>query len=246
MYVVAVIPARFGSTRLTGKPLSDIHGKPMIEWVYENALKARGVDHLYVATDDKRVAEAVQKFKGNAILTPASLPSGTDRVAFVAKEIKADVYINIQGDEPLLKAIAIEKALELVTSGRFSIGTVATSFRDREDIKNPSCVKVLMDEKGKAIYFSRYPIPYSREDIPVSQFICKKHLGLYVYTRDALFEFSNWPPTLLEKAESLEQLRALENGVPIGVAEVDFDSVGVDTPEDLEKVRRILESGARG
>jgi 3-deoxy-manno-octulosonate cytidylyltransferase (CMP-KDO synthetase) len=240
--VILVIPARYGSTRLAAKALADIHGKPMIQWTYERSRKARGIDQVLVATDDERIASVVKKFGGDVIMTSSSIQSGTDRVAAVADQVPAEIYINVQGDEPLIEPQAIESALELVKSGRFPMGTVMTSIRDRSELNDLSVVKVITDSTGRALYFSRLPIPYSRGPLPQvgEKWACYRHVGLYVYRRETLMEFRKLPPSPLEKAEILEQLRALENGISIGITEVDFTSIGVDTQEDLEKVRRIL------
>lgn len=239
---IVVIPSRFASTRLPGKPLADIHGKPMIQWVYERASQASGISQVIVATDDERIVDAVARFGGEARMTSPELASGTDRVAAIADQVPADIYINVQGDEPLIDPKAIEAALEWVGSGRFPMGTAMTALRSEEELRDPSVVKVLADPQGRAVYFSRFPIPYSRSTGPVAgeRFACRRHVGLYVYDRDTLMRFRALPASSWEKAESLEQLRALENGIPIGIAEVNFQSIGVDTPDDLEKVRRIL------
>lgn len=215
----------------------------MIQWVYESARRARGLERVIVATDDERVKEAVLRFEGEVMMTSPSLPSGTDRVAAVADQIKADVYVNVQGDEPLMSPVAIERVAELVSSGKFKMGTAMTPILEPSELENPSVVKVIIDRHGRAIYFSRFPIPYSRQAASSStSWICKKHLGLYAYDRETLFRLRELPPSKMEQAESLEQLRALEEGIAIGVTEVNCNSIGVDTPEDLEKVRRILEA----
>lgn len=253
--VVVVIPARYGSTRLPAKPLADIHGKPMIQWVYERTRQARGVTSVYVATDDERIADAVKKFGGNAVMTSPEIKSGTDRVWAVAQEVTPQgsdaIFVNVQGDEPLITPEAVEAGVELVASGRFPMGTVMVPLRDpphgEEELKSLDVVKVIADHAGRSIYFSRYPIPYSRGAHPSAgqppqgqPWICRRHVGLYVYTRETLRRFSELPQSALELAESLEQLRALDAGIPIGIAEVDFTSIGVDTPGDLEQVRKIL------
>jgi 3-deoxy-manno-octulosonate cytidylyltransferase (CMP-KDO synthetase) len=240
--VIGVIPARYGSTRLPVKPLADIHGKPMIQWVYERSKAARSLDRLVVATDDQRIIDAVRKFGGEALLTSDQIRSGTDRVAAVADQIEAEIYVNIQGDEPLIEPKAIDTAVELVSSGRFPLGTVMTPLRTKAELAEPSVVKVIADRNSRALYFSRFPIPYSRGEIPSDggKFACYRHVGLYVYSRETLMRFRELEASPLEKAEVLEQLRAMENGIPIGIAEVDFTSIGVDTPEDLEQVRRFL------
>lgn len=240
--VLTIIPARFASTRFPGKPLADIHGKPMIQWVYERACQARGISDTVVATDDLRIFQAVQAFGGRVVMTSPHHSSGTDRIAEVADQIPADVYVNVQGDEPLILPEVIEKAVELVRSGRFSIGTVMTPLKSAQELHDPSVVKVITDQNQRAIYFSRHPIPYSRGVEPAlgQPFASLRHVGLYVYSREALLRFRSLAPSSLEKGEMLEQLRALSEGIPIGVAEVDFISVGVDTPEDLDLVRKIL------
>jgi 3-deoxy-manno-octulosonate cytidylyltransferase (CMP-KDO synthetase) len=246
--VVAVIPARFAATRLPGKPLADLLGKPMIQWVYEGAKRARGVDRVLIATDDERILEAAMAFgvpREDVLMTDPGLPSGTDRVAAVADRVPAKVYVNIQGDEPLMDPECVEAAAALVVSGRFPMGTAMTPIREASELDQVTVVKVLTDRKGRAIYFSRHPIPYSRGPRPgvAGPWICRRHLGLYAYTRETLFRIRSLPPSDIEKAEVLEQLRALEDGIAIGVAEVPHLSIGVDTPEDLEKVRGILAQG---
>lgn len=238
--VIAVIPARYASTRLPAKPLADIYGKPMIQWVYERAMKAKGIDQVWVATDDERVAEAVRRFDGRVMMTSPELASGTDRVAAVADQVRGDIFVNVQGDEPLMDSRAIEGAVELVRSGRFKMGTAMTPLRNEEELNEPSVVKVIADRTGRAIYFSRHPIPYSRGPRPASGFVSKKHVGLYVYDRETLMRFRSLPVSPLEQAEVLEQLRALADGIAIGIVEVDFDPIGVDTPADLEKAREMI------
>lgn len=243
--VLLVIPARYGSTRLPAKALADIHGKPMVQWVYERALPTRGTVGTVVATDDTRILERVQGFGGRAVMTSVELGSGTERVAAVAElpEYKdVEVFVNIQGDEPLIQAFAIERAIELVASGRFEMGTVMTPLVSYAELSDPSVVKVIADQGGRSIYFSRHPIPYSRGERPKDggPYACQRHIGLYVYRRDTLARITRLPPSPLERGEVLEQLRALEAGVAIGIAEVAMTSIGVDTPEDLEKVKAHL------
>ncbi len=175
-------------------------------------------------------------------MTSTEIQSGTDRMAAVADQISADIYVNVQGDEPLIEPAAIEKGLELVSSGRFPMGTVMVPLRNEQELEDLSVVKVIADRTGRAIYFSRLPIPYSRGPRPDAgePFVCMRHVGLYVYRRETLMRFRSLPPAPLERAEVLEQLRALADGIPIGIAEVNFTSIGVDTPEDLEKVRRLI------
>jgi 3-deoxy-manno-octulosonate cytidylyltransferase (CMP-KDO synthetase) len=240
--VMIVIPARYSSTRLPAKPLAEIHGKPMIQWVYERSKQARGIHQTVVATDDERIAQVVRQFGGEVVMTSPEIQSGTDRVAAVADQISADIYVNVQGDEPLIVPAAIEKAVDLVSSDRFPMGTVMTPLKNKDELTDSSVVKVIADKNSRAIYFSRLSIPYSRGPLPEpgQKYACMRHAGLYVYSREILMKFRELPFSLLEKAEVLEQLRALEHGIPIGITEVDFTSIGVDTPEDLEKVRRFL------
>lgn len=240
--VVIVIPARYGSTRLPGKPLADIHGKPMIQWVYERASKVRGVSRCIVATDDQRVFEAVQRFGGDVMMTPESCASGTDRVAAVADHVDGEIFVNVQGDEPLIEPASIETAIALVRDRNYPMATVMTPLKDAHELQDPSVVKVIADQKDRAIYFSRLPIPYSRGPLPEpgEPFVCMRHVGLYVYRRDTLMRFRSLAPAALEKAEVLEQLRALADGIEIGIREVPFRAIGVDTPEDLDLVRKLL------
>jgi 3-deoxy-manno-octulosonate cytidylyltransferase (CMP-KDO synthetase) len=217
----------------------------MIQWVYERALKARSLSRVLIATDDERVRQVALKFvraPEDVQLTGPELASGTDRVAAVADRFPAEVYVNVQGDEPMLDPLAVDRSVELVTSGRFPMGTASSPLNSLAELDAQAVVKVLTDKSGRALYFSRHPIPYSRGPRPPEggPFVCRRHLGLYVYTRDTLLRFRSLPASRLEQAEVLEQLRALQDGIAIGVAEVDSVSPGVDTPEDLENVRRLL------
>ncbi|MBU6154196.1 MAG: 3-deoxy-manno-octulosonate cytidylyltransferase [Bdellovibrionales bacterium] len=242
MMVVAVIPARYGSTRLPAKPLADICGKPMIQWVYEKAKQSKLCSRVCVATDDERVAMAVRSFGGEVVMTSTEIQSGTDRMAAVAKMIPGDVFVNVQGDEPLIDGSSIDFAIRPVLEGKFDLTSLRVPVKSVEDLKNRNVVKVIVDDSNRALYFSRYPIPYSRvePDAAKAPFLCSQHVGIYVYRRETLLRMSALPVTELERAESLEQLRAMKAGISIGVFEADFDSVGVDTPEDLEKVRSLI------
>lgn len=248
MNIVTVIPARYAATRLPAKPLADICGKPMIQWVYERALAAPSHGRVIVATDDERIATAVRSFGGEAVMTDTNLPSGTDRVAAVADQVPGDLYVNVQGDEPLMAPEAIEAAIQLVASRRFRMGTVMSPLRNAAELDNPAVVKVLGDREGRAIYFSRHPIPYSRGQRPSENgsYICRRHVGIYSYDRETLFRIRALQPSQIELGEMLEQLRAMEEGIPIGISEVDFHSIGVDTPEDLERVREWLKKESSG
>jgi 3-deoxy-manno-octulosonate cytidylyltransferase (CMP-KDO synthetase) len=243
--IIVVIPARYSSTRLPAKILADIHGKPMIQWVYERARQARSAHRVIVATDDERIAQVVKGFGGEAVMTDPALSSGTDRVAAVADQVEGEIFVNLQGDEPLIDPRAIDAGVELVSSGRFKMSTVMTPIREMAELADPSVVKVIADQADRAIYFSRHPIPYSRGEKPADplRLICRRHVGLYVFDRETLLRFRDLPPSALEKAEVLEQLRALADGIAIGISEVDFVSIGVDTPEDLERVRNFLKKG---
>jgi 3-deoxy-manno-octulosonate cytidylyltransferase (CMP-KDO synthetase) len=250
MAVVAIIPARYGSTRLPGKPLAEIGGKPMIQHVYESAAKARVLNRVVVATDDRRIMETVRGFGGEAMMTSKHHASGTDRLAEVARKIKTDWVVNVQGDLPFIKTETITRAVRPMQRDRsISMGTVCTVIDDEDEWRNPNIVKVIKDAKGFAIYFSRAAIPYPRNDVSrrrQGRSESKKkvwgyrHLGLYVYRRDFLLRFARLRPTLLEQTESLEQLRALEYGHRIYVADVEDRSVEVDTAEDLIKAENYL------
>jgi 3-deoxy-manno-octulosonate cytidylyltransferase (CMP-KDO synthetase) len=240
MAVVAIIPARYGSTRLPGKPLAEIGGKPMIQHVYENASKARILDRVLVATDDRRIEEAVRGFGGEAVMTSKQHTSGTDRLAEVARKIKADWVVNIQGDLPFIKAETISRAVRPMRRDRsIPMGTVCSPIYHEDEWRNPNVVKVIKDAKGFAIYFSRATIPYPRNDFAErrggrsDKVWGYRHLGLYVYRRDFLLRFARCRPTRLEQTESLEQLRALVYGHRVYVTDVDDQSVEVDTADDL-------------
>ncbi|HTN72947.1 MAG TPA: 3-deoxy-manno-octulosonate cytidylyltransferase [Methylomirabilota bacterium] len=246
MAVVAIIPARYGSTRLPGKPLANIGGKPMIQHVYENTCKANILDRILVATDDRRVEETVRGFGGEVMMTSKTHASGTDRLAEVARKIKADWVVNVQGDLPFIQPETITRAVRPMRRNRWiPMGTVCTPIDNEEEWRNPNVVKVVRDAKGFALYFSRATIPYPRNDVSQSQDPTAKtkvwgyrHLGLYVYRRNFLLQFARFRPTLLEQAESLEQLRAVVYGHRIFVADVNERSVEVDTLEDLEKAEQ--------
>jgi 3-deoxy-manno-octulosonate cytidylyltransferase (CMP-KDO synthetase) len=251
--IVAVIPARYDATRLPGKPLADIAGRPMIEHVYRRTASARGVDAVVVATDDERIAAAVKGFGGIAMMTRPTHRTGTDRIAEVAANLSCEIVLNVQGDEPLIEPEMIEAVIApLVADPMLEMSTVCVAISEREDFANPNVVKVVRDAKGDALYFSRAPIPHFRDPgsgirdpknpsgpsrIPDPVY---KHIGMYGYRRTFLLTFATLPRTPLERVESLEQLRAVEHGYRIHTVETKHDSIGVDTPEDLERVRRQL------
>jgi 3-deoxy-manno-octulosonate cytidylyltransferase (CMP-KDO synthetase) len=256
MSVVAIIPARYGSTRLPGKPLADIGGKPMIQHVYESTLKAPGLERVLVATDDRRIEQAVKKFGGEVLMTSRQHTSGTDRLAEVARKIRAEWLVNVQGDLPFIHAETIARAVvPLRLNPALPMGTVCTPIYDAREWHNPNVVKVLTNRERFAMYFSRAPIPYIRrhefdpsgKKAPLRsgrRLLGFRHLGLYVYRRDFLLKFARLRPSALERIESLEQLRALENGYRIYVAQVDERSIEVDTPADLRKAARYLKTRA--
>lgn len=239
MKIGCVIPARFGSTRLPGKPLADIAGKPMIQRVYERVTNAKKPEVFIVATDDQRVYDVVQSFGGTVVMTDANHPTGTDRLAEVAQQYTdLDVIINVQGDEPMIDANLIDQLAELFESDDvLQMATVATPLLE-EEYDEPSAVKVILNKRNDAMYFSRSLIPYPRHDFVNTPL---KHIGIYAYRRQFLLDYAKMEPTAAEQTESLEQLRALENGFAIRVIITDKRFVGVDTPEDLARVNAIFE-----
>lgn len=237
MNVLCVIPARYASTRLPGKPLKDIAGKPMVCRVYDRAAQAGKVSDTLVATDDVRILNAVQEHGGRAMMTRKDHPTGTDRLAEVASaHPEADLIVNVQGDEPLIEPSLIDRLVDVFEEEPdLPMATVMTKITDEEEQRNPNNVKVVTNKDGYALYFSRSLLPYPRHaGCPVY-----KHIGIYAYRRDFLLRYAAMAPTPLETAESLEQLRALENGYRIKVVETETQFVGVDTAEDLEKVNAI-------
>jgi 3-deoxy-manno-octulosonate cytidylyltransferase (CMP-KDO synthetase) len=248
-YVVGIIPARYGSTRLPAKALADICGKPMVQWVYEQAKKSRLLSHIIVATDDLRIVHAVHQFGGEAIMTPESCTSGSDRCAAAAREIDADLIVNIQGDEPLITPTMIDEAIQpLIDDQTIRMGTVVRHCTSPDELHDPGVVKVVIDRNGFALYFSRSVIPYVRDVVDTSVWTDRctfyKHFGLYVYRKEFLLQFSKLPVTELEKVEGLEQLRVLEHGYKIRVAVTQDDSVSVDTADDLARVVKMLKGPA--
>ncbi|BEU88504.1 3-deoxy-manno-octulosonate cytidylyltransferase [Selenomonas sp. TAMA-11512] len=240
MNTICVIPARYHSTRLPGKPLALIAGKPMICRVYERAAQAAETSMTLVATDDQRIVDAVRQAGGKALLTRADHPTGTDRLAEVAQaHPNMELIINVQGDEPLIDPKLIDRLAALFADDeKLQMATVMTKLEGEDERTNPNNVKVVVDKNGYALYFSRSLLPYPRNALAVPVY---KHIGIYAYRREFLLNYAKMEPTPLEKTESLEQLRALENGYRIRVIETDSQFVGVDTPEDLAMVNKIYE-----
>lgn len=253
MRIVGLIPARLASTRLPGKVLLDLAGKPMVQHVYERARQSAHLSEVIIATDSPEVYAAVEGFGGKVAMTSPDHASGTDRLAEVARGLDCDLIVNLQGDEPLLRPEIIDAAIApFLSEPGLRLGTIATPITTAQEHQEPSAVKVVVDRRGFALYFSRCPIPYFRLDPgmelaqdaphthPKSGLQPLKHIGLYVYTRATLLWMAGLERTPLEITESLEQLRALENGCPIRVVTVNYSPIGVDTPEDLERVRELL------
>lgn len=242
---IAVIPARFASTRVPGKPLADLAGSPMIEHVYRRAALAGRLDRVIVATDDTRIRDAVSGL-AEVRMTSPDHESGSDRVAEVVRDVECDIVVNIQGDLPMLDPGYVDALIDmLVQNSSIEIATAAVPVRSQEEFDDPSVVKVVCDENGRALYFSRAPIPYDR-DRPGDFAGAMHHVGLYAYRRETVLRFTKLAPSRLEKLERLEQLRALENGIGIGVVRFDDDApVEVDTDEDLARARAAIAAGAR-
>jgi len=248
--IIGVIPARYGSQRLPAKPLIDLAGKSLVQRVYEQALQAKLLDKVLVATDDSRIEKAVKAFGGEAVLTSKEIRSGSDRVAAVAKGTRGDIFVNIQGDEPLIAPEMIDQAIRaLLEDSAAVVGTLAKRVDDAADLQNPAVVKVVMDCNRQALYFSRSAIPHVRDAQNPPQWLEQgaffKHVGLYVFRRDFLLTFAAMEESQLERAEKLEQLRILEAGEIIAVGLTTFDSIPVDTKEDVERVLSILKTSSK-
>jgi 3-deoxy-manno-octulosonate cytidylyltransferase (CMP-KDO synthetase) len=250
--IIAIIPARYGSTRFPGKSLVLIKDKPMVQWVYERTKRSALLDRVIVATDDRRILDAVASFGGEAVMTSPDHITGTDRIAEVARSLNCDIIVNVQGDEPLIDPRMIDEAVRpLAEDPTIPMGTLAKRITDPAEAVDPNVVKVVTDRKGHALYFSRAPIPWDRDhwagrsDLSSLPFSgpCYKHIGLYVYRRDFLLAYAAMPQTSLEAIEKLEQLRALENGHKIKVVITDHESFGVDIPGDLSKILQRLDEG---
>ena len=259
MSAIVIIPARFASTRFPGKPLALLKGLPVIQHVYKNAMNSSLADDVLVATDNEIIFETVLSFGGKAVMTSAGHLSGTDRIAEVSSTLSHDIIVNVQGDEPLIRPDMIDTAISVLDDPYASIGTLAVRIMNLQDIFDPNIVKVVFNAAGFAFYFSRAPIPYHRDewkdmDQPVRQFrsrvagdsklpppfSCFKHIGIYSYRRDVLMKLAGTPPSRLELIEKLEQLRAMENGFRIKIGETLHETLGVDTPEDLERIEKCL------
>lgn len=241
--VLIVIPARHGSTRFPGKPLVPIAGVPLVERVRRLCLRVPGVPRVIVATDDARILRAVRAFGGEARMTRRDHPSGTDRAAEVARAVPCDFVVNVQGDEPLLEPREIGRLIAAMARDRaVEMATLCHPIRDPRELANPNAVKVVLDARGDALYFSRSPIPHFRDGPPsaAERCGCFRHVGIYAYRRDFLLRYVRWPQSFLEKAEKLEQLRAVERGVRIRVRVSDYEPVGVDVPADVKRVERLL------
>lgn len=261
MRVIGIIPARYGSTRLPGKPLLDIGGKPMVQWVYEVAREASLLERVIVATDDRRILEAVEAFGGEARMTSHNHRSGTDRVVEVAVQLDAEVIVNIQVDEPLLEPQVIDIAVAPLLGDSSLMMVTVKSRADRvEDLFDPHIVKVITDREGYALYFSRLPLPFiqqrRKEELSHQEFLMEhpellsryyRHIGLYVYRKEFLMSYARWGPSPLEELEGLEQLRVLENGYKIKVITAECSSRGIDTPSDLHWVKeRVSKKSSMG
>lgn len=266
MTAIVIIPARYESTRFPGKPLAPLNGKPLIRHVYENSKKSKLAEDVIVATDSENIFNAVLEFGGKAVMTSKEHASGTDRIAEAAGALDYDIIVNVQGDEPLIKAEMIDDVIRLLDDKRAAMGTLVKKIENPEEIFDPNVVKAVFDKDGFAMYFSRAPIPFDRDkfkmqdagykiqdkdnrascimyhasDIQTSELLMYKHLGIYSYRRDVLLNLAKMEPVGLEKTEKLEQLRALVNGFRIKVKETFFETIGVDTPQDLERVKKWL------
>jgi len=241
MIILGIIPARYSSTRLPGKPLTDIAGKPMIQRVYESSAKSRLISKLLVATDDNRIFDCVCGFGGNTILTSKKHKTGTDRICEIISKIKSDIVVNIQGDEPNIYAGNIDSAIKpLLKDKKIDVSTLAIRMKNRHEINDANKVKVVIDSDNYAIYFSRSVIPYDRSKKSSIKYY--KHIGLYVYRTDFLKIYQQLRPGYSETAENLEQLRILENGYKIKVIITKKDSLSVDTPEDLKKIISLIKN----
>ena len=256
MKIYGIIPSRFGSSRFPGKPLAMLAGKPLVAWVVEAVKKAKSLDEVFVATDDERIVKAVEQYGGVAVMTPSELPSGTDRIACAARNRFGgdfgddDILVNIQGDEPLIDPKLIDELVAKLTGSGVEMATAVTPIKSAADLAAKTVVKVVLDREDRALYFSRAAIPCDRDNVPNFQTsqtsLYVRHLGIYAYRGGFLKRYIKEPPCALEKTEKLEQLRALWMGAKIAVVKTDDEGVGVDTPEDAERVEAILAQRLRG
>lgn len=239
MKTLGVIPSRIGSTRFPEKPLARILDKPLLQWVIEGAKKSQCIDKLMVATDDERIAQLAETCGIEAVFTNSDLPTGTDRIYQASKDLNYDLILNIQGDEPLIRGDVLDLLVsEMKKDSQAQMGTLSHEIETEEDLKNENIVKVLSNQSNHAIYFSRFPIPFSRGHFQKN--ICQQHIGIYAYRKEFLNNFCNQPVTNLEKAESLEQLRALSMGAKIKIIKTHYKTYGVDVPDDILKIENIL------
>ena len=243
MEAIGIIPARYGSTRFEGKLLADFCGKPVIQHTWENAKKSKSIEDLIIATDDKRIYKAAKGFGAKTVYTSKGHRSGSDRLTEVTASIDAKIVVNIQADEPLIHSSMIDDVVDpLRKNSGIAMATLCHKIKNKEELLDPNVVKVVMDRKGFALYFSRAPIPYDQQTMdngrkPAHRY---KHIGLYAYTKDFLFTFKSLPQSTLEKIEKLEQLRVIENGYKIKVIETKYETVGIDTPADLLKATELI------
>ncbi len=241
--IVGIIPARFASSRLLGKPLADIGGKPMLQHTYESVLKSKLINEIIIAVDDEKVASVARSFGAKVIMTPKEISTGSDRIAYVARDLpSAKIIVNIQGDEPFIVGDMIDQAIEpLLFDKSVNVSTLVKKIETVEELKSPSIPKVVFDYQNNALYFSRSPIPYVRDAKTnyerISNADIYKHIGLYVFRKEALLKFTSLEPTELENVEKLEQLRMIENGMKIKIVVTEYDNLAIDTPEDLERAR---------
>lgn len=244
MNIIGVIPARWASTRFEGKVLAQINGIPMIQHVWQQAKKSRLLEEVFIACDDERVFDAAQGFGATVVMTSPTHSSGTERIAQACRHADAKIVVNIQGDEPLVHPEVIDSLAQALSDEESCpMATVIKSITDEKDLSNPNVVKVVIDQNKNALYFSRAAIPFNREEKSFKDISIYKHLGLYAYRRDFLLAFKDLPPSRLEETEKLEQLRVIEAGYKIKTVETEYDTIGVDTPEDLDRVAALMQQG---
>ncbi len=242
MKIIGAIPARWGSTRFEGKVLADINGKPMIQHVWQRAKKSRLLDEVFIVCDDDRIFDAAQAFAARVVMSSPQHASGTERIAHAFRHSAAEIIVNIQGDEPLIRPQVIDSlAQALIDDPACVMATVVKAITNEDDLPNPNVVKVVVDNRQNALYFSRCPIPFNRDQKGFSEMTYYKHLGLYAYRKDFLSQFKDLPPSKLEKTEKLEQLRVLEAGYKIKTIATEYETIGVDVPDDLNRVLALID-----